>query len=78
MGKVIYVVSMIVGGLIAILGNSLGLGIATIIIGGFIGIMIAMPSTTSYNSTNQEEKKPYYKNEFEEYQHYKFVKKHMK
>ena len=80
-GKIIYCGSVIAGGCIALFGGSLGWGMGTLFVGCMIGIMINFANedfSSGYYTSEPEKKKPYYKNEFEEYQHYKFVKKHMK
>ena len=82
-GRIVYFGSMIVGACITWFGeDTIGLGMSVLFIGSFIGMIIQAAgdssSYSSYSYSEPEEEKPYYKDEFEEYQHYKFVKKHMK
>ena len=82
-GRIVYVGSMVIGACITLFGeDTIGLGMSILFIGSFIGIIIQSagdsPSYSSYSYPELDEEKPYYKDEFEEYQHYKFVKKHMK
>ena len=76
-GKTLYFGSMIIGGVVALFGNRLGLGMGIIFIGCILGVGIQF-ANEDVGYSSPKEKEPYYKNDFEKYQHYKIVKKHMK
>lgn len=73
--NIIYCSTLVFGGGAIVFDQTL-LGVAILFIGLFL-TLFTDPTLGTYSSSTRS-KKPYYKNEFEEYQHYKHCKRHLK